>query len=651
LNLGIDDIDNHEIQEKLRELKEEQEQDIQKLIDRGEIIDYSKNINSNGKKSKSKSKSKSKQKQQQLPFSNNSSAIIKSEKDKERNKILNEITRLRQENLDLSFEQWSNTLIEKRQKLKDKVNEYFPDISLELDFILSIKTILNIEDITLPFMGIVFAVPSSMKTQVIELLRKWIYSYFTDKFTAKSFVSHSATVAKDKLAEVDMLPRIKNKILLTPELSPLFTGKEEDIKEQFGIITRLLDGKGLLTESGVHGQRGYEGDHMFTWIGAAVDIPYSVYKFLSTIGFKIYFLRLPRTDITADDLIGQLLSDKPFSEKMRQIEKLLIDYLNWFEICPISVGLRNIVKIEWDKSKDDRDAIKNIADLAILLARLRGNVYVSRTSNSDDFIPFENNNSNNNTNYHTKEFVHGIPTIENPRRAVQQLYNLVRGHSLSLGRNYITKQDIPLILKVVLSTGSIERVLILDLLIAYKGTLTTSQITTSMRVSKDTAKKTMTEFKGLELVTMDRIIGDNSNSEYKITLNPKFKWILTEVFTRLREDFKPTDNKEYIVKKSKNNSAENGKEDDDKKSCCDKNTPCANNNEDYEENHSNEENIDNENNNNDNSHKGENHRSKNIEDPDNNTIKVIKLSPNGDVHWPPADNKNSDNTNGDFENN
>ena len=48
-------------------------------------------------------------------------------------------------------------------------------------------------------MGIVFAVPSSMKTQVIEILRKWIYSYFTDKFTAKSFVSHSATVPKDKL--------------------------------------------------------------------------------------------------------------------------------------------------------------------------------------------------------------------------------------------------------------------------------------------------------------------------------------------------------------------------------------------------------------------------------------------------------------------
>ena len=75
----------------------------------------------------------------------------------------------------------------------------------------------------------------------------------------------------------------------------------------------------------------------------------------------------------------------------------------------------------------------------------------------------------------------------------------------------------------------------MDLLIAHQGELTTSQITTSMRISNNTAKRTMTEFKGLELVDMDRV-GDNSNSEYKITLNPKFKWFLTDEFKKLRMD-------------------------------------------------------------------------------------------------------------------
>jgi hypothetical protein len=283
---------------------------------------------------------------------------------------------------------------------------------------------------------------------------------------------------------------------------------------------------------------------MFTWIGAAVDIPHYIYKFLSTIGFKIYFLRLPRSEVTTDDLVDQILTEKPFNEKMMEIEKLLLDYLNWFEICPLSIGLQNLAKIEWDKTKDDRNTIKIIAELAILLAYLRGDVFVSK---SDDYMqPIENHE--NNQQYQPKEFIHGIPKIEDSRRAMQQLYNLARGHALSYGRNFIRIEDIGIILKVVLSTGSIERVLILDLLIANNGSLTTSQITTAMRISNNTAKRTMTEFKGLELVDMDRV-GDASNSEYKITLKPKFNWFLTEEFKNIREDFKPTDNKEFLNKR------------------------------------------------------------------------------------------------------
>ena len=538
-----DDFTDNEVNNRIKELDAEHEYELEKLYKKGEIPKYEKtNEKSKNKKDK--------------PI------IITSEKDIERNRILNEIQKLRQENSDLTFEEWSTTLNEKRHNLDKKVEEYFPEISLELDFILSIKTILNIEDITLPFMGIVFAVPSSMKTQVIEILRKWIYSYFTDKFTSKSFVSHSATVAKEKLSEVDMLPRIKNKILLTPELSPLFTGKEEDIKEQFGVITRILDGKGLETESGVHGQRGYYGDYMFSWIGAAVDIPHYVYKFLSTIGFKIYFLRLPRTEISEDELVDQIISEKTFSEKMKEIEKSLLEYLIWFEICPISIGLKNIAKIEWDRNNDDKNAVRIIARLAMLLARLRGNVFVNKSSNTEDFIPSsslnnnnnkENNNTTTTTNYHATEFIHGLPTIENPSRANQQLYNLARGHALCLGRNYITIQDIPLVIKIVLSTGSIERVLILDLLIANNGTLTTSQITASMNISNSTAKRTMTEFKGLELVNMEKTDPNKSNSEYKITLNSKFGWFLNEEFKTLRDNFKPTNNQEFLKLKSNNN--------------------------------------------------------------------------------------------------
>ena len=489
------------------------------------------------------------------------------------------VQKLIQDNPSLTFEDWSRILLEKRLKLNSKINEHFPDVSLLVDFELSIKKILNIEDITLPFMGIVFAVPSSLKTAFFKFLRNLKYSYYSDKFTARAFVSHSATVAKEKLPEIDMLPQIKDKILLTPELSALFTGKDDDVREQFGIITRLLDGEGLETNSGVHGKRGYYGNYMFTWLGAAVDIPHSVYKFLSTIGFKIYFLRLPRCDVTVDELFDQLNSKKKFRDKMEEIEKLMMDYLTWFEICPISL-LQNemrMAKIEWDDDRDDKEIVKIIARLALLLAHIRGHVDVYKSSEYDDIIiPVDNNNSN------SEGFIHRLPIIENPSRAAQQLYNLARGHALSYGRNYITKDDVLLVIKVVLSTASIERVLVLDLLIANKGTLTTSQITTSMRISNDTAKRTMTEFKGLELVTMERVINNNSNSEYKITLNPKFNWFLTEEFSELRNGFKPTSYKDLLKSntKSKNkdckDSSNNNNNDKELQVCCEENTPCVN---------------------------------------------------------------------------
>ena len=86
--------------------------------------------------------------------------------------------------------------------------------------------------------------------------------------------------------------------------------------------------------------------------------------------------------------------------------------------------------------------------------------------------------------------------------------------------------------------------------------MTTSQITTAMRIANNTAKRTMVEFKGLELVTMDRV-GYNSNSEYKITLNPKFHWFLTKDFADLRDGFKPVGYKEYLNSKTISAVSEN----------------------------------------------------------------------------------------------
>jgi hypothetical protein len=202
---------------------------------------------------------------------------------------------------EISEQEWQTNLVEKYQNLQEKVRLNLPSLWSGLEFDVSIKFILNIKDCTIPFAGILLGPPSSLKTVGIELFRKWPQTYYTDNFSARSFVSHSTAVTKEQLEEIDMLPKIRNKLFLTPELAPTFAAKDDDLIQVLGIMTRVLDGHGYESDSGAHGHRGYNERMMFVWVGAAVDIPYKVHKLLGTHGPKLYFLRLPKSENKTED--------------------------------------------------------------------------------------------------------------------------------------------------------------------------------------------------------------------------------------------------------------------------------------------------------------------------------------------------------------
>ena len=77
-------------------------------------------------------------------------------------------------------------------------------------------------------------------------------------------MSHSTSVSPEELEQIDMLPKLRGKIFLTPELSPMFTKEDEDLTQLLGIVTRIADGSGYSSDSGAHGHRGYSEDIMFT---------------------------------------------------------------------------------------------------------------------------------------------------------------------------------------------------------------------------------------------------------------------------------------------------------------------------------------------------------------------------------------------------
>ena len=72
---------------------------------------------------------------------------------------------------------------------------------------IAVKSILNIKDCTLPFAGIILGPPSSSKTVGIEMFRGTANTFYTDSFSAKSFVSHNTSVPRDKLQEIDLLTK------------------------------------------------------------------------------------------------------------------------------------------------------------------------------------------------------------------------------------------------------------------------------------------------------------------------------------------------------------------------------------------------------------------------------------------------------------
>lgn len=489
-----------------------------------------------------------------------------------RAKFFEEVETLRHQykEQNITYNQWQSNIAEKNSNLKKITLKYYPEAWAFLEFSLAIKSILNIEDFSLPFMGVILAAPASMKTMIIQLFRKYPYSFYTDSFTPNSLVSHNSALSEEQLQQIDMFPKMKDKLILTPELAPIFTAKDDDLQKLLGIVTRILDGHGLENDSGAHGHRKY-GDTMFVWLGAAVEIPPRVWKLLGTLGHKIYFLRPPLHKKTPEEL-KKMAKSNNYSSNNKEIEAVLLEYLKTFDAGPetenkLRVDENGLIKIRWNElvEGDQDKAIGYIAQVANLLAPLRGTVYLSE-SNSASYKQ-KNNNANLESNLHCenknniliqidgKDYDTDFPIIEDPSRATILLRNIAIGHAISQGRDSINLTDVPIAIKVALSTAPIRRVKVLDLLLAKGGEVTTSEITAELKVSQPIARRTMREFYALGIADLSAIAGYD-NAEHKITLKSEFDWFKSKEFEKLREGFIPSVDDDAMRKDEKGNADE-----------------------------------------------------------------------------------------------
>jgi len=396
----------------------------------------------------------------------------------------------------INFEEWRKTILDNFQHLWPYAEACASTIAILL--------IKDAQPVALVLQG----VPGSGKTTTLDFFQGFPLSHATDKFTPKAFVSHVAQKSEKELRRIDLLPRIKDKVLITPDLSTLFGAKSEELKEIFSLLTRVLDGRGLTIDSGVYGSRGYEGDYMFTWIGATTPIPHSVWDLFGNLGARMYFMHVTKKSKTTQRYVADV-KEKTYRRKVDECNKATLRFLK---------GIWRKEKVEWNSPEDPNSIIERIVQLAKLVTKLRGKINV--------VVKEE---------YGGEKTFYSEPIIEEPERCIQALYALARGHALTKGRTQVTIDDLPVVIDVALSSAPWDRLIAFAYLL-NKDKVTTKGLMEDLKCSRTKAIRTMKTIELLELVDLEEenipTVGGEQTG-YVMKLKKEFDWFTTEEFKKL----------------------------------------------------------------------------------------------------------------------
>ena len=437
--------------------------------------------------------------------------------------------------------------IKNLDQLEEVIIKNFPSIWFETKACLSACASLSLKNLNgCPSLNLV-GNPAGEKTTVLSFFYGQDKIYISDDFTPRAFVSHSANVSSFELEEVDLLPKIKDNVLLTPELAPLFEAPKDKLIDNFSTLTRVLDGEGLNRDSGVHGHRGYCGDYKFVWLGATTPLRSSVWTIMGKIGNRLFFLNMREKNRTDNDYLT-MFRGQAYEERVQECRSAVRSFLdNLFE----KNGIR---KLDWD-AEGDILLLPEIIKYAKFLSKLRASLMTWRGEERG-------------------EYEYSFPIVEEPPRAINSLYNLAKGHALINGRNFLKNEDLEIVRAVCFSSMPHDRHKFLQLLAKHEGKLTTQQIEKELGCSTQTATRTMKIFEVLGIVTIKNIQIDYSGTGRPmnyIEINPEFMELLTYtqdrnngINSKFQEnnsasaDYDSLNPKDFVKKEGKNEDTQKG---------------------------------------------------------------------------------------------
>lgn len=364
-----------------------------------------------------------------------------------------------------------------KKEYKKIIEDNFPSLWQAVNLCLSIITINKLKKWTDPVNVNLVGPPSSQKTTALSFfynIDELIYK--SDNFTPKSFVSHATTIKKEELEEVDLLPKIKDKCFVAPELAPLFGKRKEDLTELIGILTRVFDGEGLETDSGSHGHRGYTGEYLFTMLGATTPLPKTAWNIMAKMGSRMFFFSVYDEVMGDDELCNIVYNSKSYGDKLKvckEATKRMIYTL-------FQDGKKR--NLEWDDTKNDKGAALIIIKCAKMLTRLRAAIQIWE----DDY---------------TNTVVYESPQIEHPMRIINIFKNIAKGHAITEGRNSITMDDVWMLPIITASTMPEDRMEAFSVFIqAKEEQWDIEMLSKRMNSSEKVVRKIMKTFEVLKIV-------------------------------------------------------------------------------------------------------------------------------------------------------
>jgi hypothetical protein len=388
-------------------------------------------------------------------------------------------------------------------KLDTTVGQYYSNLKPALHAALSVFGAMTLKNRTRPLSLIFEGCSGAGKTAVLQMAfplstepNTSQFVYRSDKFTPKAFVTHSSNVKAEDLPKMDLLPKLRNRVLITKELAPIFRGRAEELQDNFSILIAVLDGKGFTSDTGARGRRGYQEDIVFNWLGATTPLPASTHRLMSQLGTRLLFYEIPSLQPTEEELIQYAKAGNAGEAE---------------DVCQQAVNrfLHQFTRVHSIGSVDPKDIgisdghFMEIVRWASFLVNARAEVIFEQSSSIWEPV--------------------AVAEPEGPFKVVNYFKEMAIGHALVSGRMHLTESDLDLVSEVAISsTPAHLRPVIRELRESIS--VDTARCAQLCRVSVTTARRYLKELSLLGIVDLTKG-SPATNDPDMIQLKQRYHWL------------------------------------------------------------------------------------------------------------------------------